>query len=105
MKEKVMKLFESHKNFILSVRRSNEDKFCHEVLEMDSDEFLSESFFTFWSLYAIGANIRQTLTKRLIRELNDLHWDYSDDPRLPGMPSEVSSAEVIDENDDETLLE
>lgn len=100
MKAKVMKLFEESKNFILSVRNSNEDKLCHEVMEMDPVEFLHESFFTFWSLYAIGANIQQTLPKRLIRELNDLHWDYNDDPSLPGIPMEVSHAEVIDENDE-----
>lgn len=100
MKEKVIRLFEENKDFILSVRVSNEDKLCHEVLEMDPVEFLHESFFTFWSLYAIGANIRDTLPKRLIRELNDLHWDFIDDPNLPGMPFEVSRAEVIDETDE-----
>lgn len=105
MKEKVMKLFNESRNFILSIRSSNEEKFCHKVAEMDPSEFLLESFFTFWSLYTIGANIRQCLPKRLIRELNDLHWDFSDNLKLPGIPSEVCHLEVLDDNDDEKDLE
>jgi hypothetical protein len=102
MKQKVWKTFVDSRDFILSIRVTHADRLCHKVLEMDPEIFLCEAFFSFYGLYSIGANLHDALPKRLVRELNNLNWDYEDDLDLPGLPSEVpQNIEVLDENTDE----
>ena len=101
MKQKVWKTFLDNRDFILSIRATHADKLCHKVLEMDPEDFINESFFSFYGLCSIGANIRNSLPKRLCRELNNLNWDYEDMMDLPGLPSEIpQNIEVFDESID-----
>lgn len=101
MKQKVWKIFLEERDFILSIRVTHAARLCHRVLEMEPAEFLNESFCSFIGLYSIGADLHETLPKRLVRELNDLLWDYDDDPNLPGLPSEIpQNIEVLDDRDD-----
>lgn len=102
MKQKVWNTFLSFREFILEIRVVHAARLCHEVLEMTPEEFINESFYSFLGLYSIGADIRSALPKRLVRELNDLHWDYEDDLGLPGLPSEApQNIEVLDETIEE----
>jgi len=103
MREKVWKTFLANTNFILSIRVKHADRLCHRVLEMTPEEFIHESFPSFIGLYSIGANLQSALPKRLIRELNDLNWDRSDDLDLPGLPREIPmNVEVSDDSLEET---
>jgi len=102
MKQKVWNTFIGMREFILKIRVRHAARLCHKVLEMTPEEFVNESFYSFLSLYSIGADIRSKLPKRLVRELNDLHWDYEDDLELPGLPSDTPcNIEVLDTTDDD----